>query len=498
MPKPPVNLKPFADECEAGLPNAKTDIDGAMKRQAFFDYDGFRYEADFKRDAESSFDYQGRSHRPSGFLRQCIEILTEDVYAPGPSREWQDEAGDALLQQVWRDNHIDPLMSEAERLCTLNDVAAIQIDAGDGDYTAKPITYRLWGREQFHCWTDPDDVTRPVAVVTLDKYDMQTRYRLWNELEVITFLTKKASEMKGGRVAYQVGAPEPHDYGCIPFTFVPYTLQIRDFWVSSIGELLGKVEIAIDNRLSTLDESISKHMNPIPVAEGVPDAWKPIVEANRFMRMPLAAPRIGPTGGYEPGERARIYFLDRRIDVSGAWLDCENYMNAALTAARVPLSAARMEQAGVASGISLLVEHAPLLKRARKRQGAYKIHETSLGRKTLVCAGNHYGKPELVAAAAAGDLLLGWPQASVPIQTPDQLEMVQAEIRTGFKSYFAGLQQWYGIGHDEAVQMAKSIEADNKELATVAPSLVATAENEPELPGQVDPAADPGDKEPTE
>jgi len=484
MPKSPVNLARYIEECEAGLPNAKADLDAAMKRQAFFDYDGFRYESDFKRDAESSFDYQGRPHRPSGFLRECIEILTEDVYAPGPSREWEEKAGDDLLQQVYRDNHIDSMMAEAERLCTLNDIAAIQIDAGDGDYAKKPITYRLWGREQFHAWTDPDDVTKPIAVVTVDKFDLQTRYRLWNEEVVITFLTKKSNEMKGGRVAYQVGPPDPHDYGVIPFSYVPYTLQIRDFFVSSIGELLGKAEIRIDDRLCLLDESIAKHLNPIPVAEGVPDAWKPILEPNRFMRMPLAAPRIGATGGYEPGERARLYFLERRIDVTGAWEDCTNYMNQALTAARVPLSAARMEQTGVASGISLLVEHAPLLKRARKRQAAYKVHETALAKKTLLCAGNHYGKSALVTSSTAGDLLLGWPQASVPIQTPDQLEMVQAEIRGGFKSYFQGLMQWYGLGHDEAVEMAKSIEADNAELAKIAPSLVEVSENEPELPGQ--------------
>jgi hypothetical protein len=44
--------------------------------------------------------------------------------------------------------------------------------------------------------------------------------------------------------------------------------------------------------------------------------------------------------------------------------------------------------------------------------------------------------------------------------------------------------QWYGLGHDEAVEMAKSIEADNAELAKIAPSLVEVSENEPELPGQ--------------
>jgi hypothetical protein len=486
MPTPtkkPVNLKAFGEECEAGLPNVRTDIDAALKRQAYYDYDGFRYEADYKRDAESSFDFQGRPHRPSGFLRECVEILTEDVYSPGPTRKWSVKAGDDLLQQVYRDNNVDALLAEADRLCTLNDAAAIQIDAGEGDFTTKPVTYRVWGREQFHAWPSPDNPNQPQAVVVIDQYDLQTRYRLWSDTEVWTYISKKAEEWKGGRT-FDLVSQEPHDYGVIPFAFFHYSLPIRDFFVSSIGELLGKAEIRIDDRLSLMDESIAKHLNPIPVAEGVPEAWKPIIEANRFIRMPAAAPRIGPTGGYEAGERARLYFLERSIDVVGSWDDLVRYINQCLEAARVPLSAARMEQSGVASGISLLVEQAPLLKRARKRRGMFRVYETDLGKRTLLCTGNHYGKPELVAAASKGNLVLGWPQPSVPIQTPDGLEMIQAEIRGGFKSYFMGLQQWYGVGRDEAVELAEQIEADNAELATVAPSLVETASNEPALPGQ--------------
>lgn len=485
----PLNIADIRKECESGLPNAKGDIDAAMKRQAFWDYDGFRYEADFKRDAESSFDFQGRPHRPSGFLRECIEILSEDVYSPGPTRQWSDAAGEALLQQVYRDNHIDAMMSEAERLCSLNDVAAIQADAGLGDFAAKPITLRLWGREQFHAWPEPDDHTRVAAVVTIDKYDLQTRYRLWTADDVTTFLSKRSGDFRGG-VFYQVGV-EPHDYGVVPFSFVHYTLPIRDFWVSSIGDLLSRAEIRIDDRLSAMDESIGKHLNPIPVAEGVPEAWKPIIEPNRFIRMPAAGPRINATGGFEPGERARLYFLERHIDVAGAWDDLLRYVNQCLEAARVPMSAARMEQNGVASGISLLVEQAPLLKRARKRRQMYRCYETELAKLILTCAGNHYGKPGLTTSATNGEQVLGWPQPNIPIQTPDALEMVQAEIRGGFKSYFQGLQQWYGIGRDEAVEMAAQIEADNAELAKVAPSLVATAENEPALPGQQTDNAEP-------
>ena len=65
----------------------------------------------------------------------------------------------------------------------------------------------------------------------------------------------------------------------------------------------------------------------------------------------------------------------------------------------MPISAARMEQQGVASGIALMVEQEPLLKRAEKRRHTFKVYECDLARRTLVVTANHYGMPELMAAA---------------------------------------------------------------------------------------------------
>jgi len=485
----PTSLQPFAEEIESGLPNERTGLDDALKRQAFFDYDGFRYEADFKRDAESSFDFAGRPHRPSGFLRECVEILTEHLYSPGPQRAYTEKAGDELLQRVWADNHMDSLMGEADQLSTLNDVSAIQIDAGQGVYAEKPVTYRLWGREQFVAWTSPDDQREPVAVAVRDKYDLQTRWRLWSDAEVWTFVSKKADDWRGG---VQLQSKEPHRYGTIPFSFVHYKLPIRDFCVSSIGDLLSKAEIRIDDRLSRLDESINKHLNPLPLAEGVDELWKPIVEPGRFIRMPMAAP-VMTADGYATGQPSRLYYLQVTIDSAGAWDDLLKYTNQALEAARVPLTAVRMEQTGAASGIAILAEQAPLLTRARKRRAPFGTYETDIARRTLVCCGNHYSKPFLLAAAKAGRLILGWPQPSVPIPSPDRLEMLVGEIRGGFKSFLMGVSEWYGVSREESLEIAKQIEEDNKELARVAPSLVEKAEEEE--PGNPDAADEQAEDE---
>ena len=388
--KAPVDLAPYGLEVEAGSP-ATPRHGRRLERQNFWDYEGERWESKFKHDAESSFDYQGRPHRPSGFLRQCVETLCEHLYCPGPSRRWSEPAGRKILDRIYADNLVDAVLQEADTLANLNGYAAIQIDAASGDFAERPITYRLWGREQLAVWADPDNATQPRAVCTVDKYDMRTRYRLWSDTEVWTYLTKKATETAGGRVAY-LHSKEPHDYGCLPFSFVHYCLPIRDFDVSCPGEFLHKAEIRIDNRLNRLDNSIDKHLDPVPVAEGVPQDWKPVREPMRFIRMPRAAPVIGATGGYEPGEFARLYFLQPVVDVAGAWSDLTNYMNQAFRASRVPISATLLQESpGVFSGIALLLTEAPLFKRARKRRGIYQVYEHDLARRTLLCIANHYG-----------------------------------------------------------------------------------------------------------
>jgi hypothetical protein len=483
------DLETYRKEIESGCKCAHATWDEAQERQAFFDYDGFRYEKRFRRDAETAFDFQGRSHRGSGFLRECIEILCEHLYSPGPARRWSEDSGNEFIQRVHADNLLNSLMLESDILCTLNDVAAIQIDAGEGDFAEKPITYRVWGREQFWVWCDPDSASTPIVCCTKDKYDEQTRYRLWNDTEVWTFLTKKlgaglagGQQTADGRVAY-LQTQEKHDYGTLPFTFIHYRLPIRDFDVSCIGEFLWKAEIAIDDRLSLIDESIKKHINPIPVAEGVPSDWKPNLEAQRFVRMPFGAPHLTASGGYEAGDYARLYYLSPQIDVAGAWDDLTRYVNQCLESARVPPASVRMEQTGVASGISLMVEQEPLLKRAESRRGIFRVYESDLAKRTQICAGNHYGKPELLASAEAGALVCSWPQPRLAINTPDKMQLGVDEVRNGLKSHLMLIQDWYGTSREEALELAKQIAVDQADLEAANPDMVEQMLPEPEPVG---------------
>jgi hypothetical protein len=479
MPTKPINLTPYGLEVERGLSNERPRLNSAVMARAFYDYQGRRYATLFMRDAETTFDFLGRPYRPTGLIREVIDVLTEHLYCPGPQRTWTDAAGQELLDRVYTDNHIDALMLRCDQLSTLADVCAIQIDAGDGEFNERPLTLQLWEAGEFTAWTDPNDTRKVVAVCTIDRYDQTTRYRLWGPEEVWTYLTKKGDGTAGGRVA-TLQSKEPHDYGCVPFSFVHYDLPVQSFWTAGISELLVNAEIRLNDRLSRLDEAINKHLNPTPVAKNVDDNFQPILEPQRFIRLHASKMRPGSTGGYEDGPDPDIFYLQATIDVASAWDDLTRYLNQVLEALRVPASAVRMEQTGIQSGIALIVEQAPLLTRARRRRYPFGVYESSLASKILQCAGGHYGKPGLVKSSKSGRLIAAWPKPTVPVPTADALELGVSEVNAGLKSLLGLIQDWYGVTRDQALEIARQIAVDTADLGKANPALVQAAGDQPD------------------
>lgn len=464
------NLAAIYDDVEKGLESQQHRLNDAEMSQAFWDYAGKKFMQVFLKDAETPFDYIQRPYRASGLLRQIIEILCEHLYSPGPSRSWDKPEGNKFLQTVWEDNHFDAMMQRCDELAALNDVAAIQIDANEGHFQDKPITLRAWGGQDFHVWCDPDNRTVPKVCVTIDRYDHATFFRLWNDKQVLTFETKQQDNIEGQRAAV-LTKEEDHQYGCLPFGFIHYKQPITSFWESGIGTMLTQAEIRFNDRLSRLDQSVNAHLNPLPVAENVHEEWQPIVEAQRFIRINSRMMRPGPTGGMEEGPTARLYYLEAHIDIAGAWDDAIKFVNQVFQALKIPASLYRSEQVGMASGIALVVEQAPLLTRARARRMPFSLYESDLARTILRCAGNHYGRPKLVAAAKAGKLSISWPQTTVPVPTQDNLDLALGQVSAGLLSLPMLAQQWFGLQREQAFLHLEQVEADNTELKKRAPTL---------------------------
>jgi len=454
-------------EVESGLRNHRPRLASAIENQAFYDFESDRYQP--RREAETEFDFAGRPKRQSGFVQQAVDRLCEHTYNPGPQRTVVgDGLADSLLTQVWETNHIDCVMQHAECQATLNDVCAVQIKCtNDKD---KPVDLQLWGGDEFTVFTDPEDPRQAFAVVTIDRYNQRTRYKLWFEDEVRTFLTDQYSADKtaGARVAMQTRDREKNTYGCIPFAFLHYRAPVRQFWTPGPGTFLRKAELRINDRLSELDELILKYSRPIGVFKNVNPLFTPEIGPGRFIRLNRGG--TGYTGdGYADGGEPSAEYLQAQLAIESIWVDLEKYMKQTAAAVNLPFTALELQYDDAASGIALVIKSAPLLTRARQRRPVYQLAELALARKIMTVAGNHYGHTELLEQAKTLDLLLAWAEPRIPIPGPDRDQSDEWEMQVGIKSRINVCMERYGLNHDQAVQRLKEVAEDEETAKSVLP-----------------------------
>jgi hypothetical protein len=349
-------------------------------------------------------------------------------------------------------------MHEAEQLSTVNDVCAIEVKAtNDLD---QPIDLQIWGGEEFAVFLDPTDQRKPYAVVTIDRVDQQTRFRLFFSDEIITFVTRKANfgESMPGVIAYQLGDPEPNTYGMLPFTFVPYGPQVRRFWTPGPGTFLRRGEKRINDRLSKLDEHIEKYLNPIGIFKNVSAEFNPEVGPGRFLR--LMRGMAGYTGdGYQDQGEPSAEYLQAMLGVEQVWADIREYSGQLAEAIDLPPSALRLDYSDAPSGLSIIIRQAPLLSRARQRRPIYQWAETNLAQTVCKCYGNHYDKPEYVT----------WPEPRIPIPGPERDQRDAFELSNGSKSRFQIIEERYGLTRDQAVEHFQQVADDETEADQIMP-----------------------------
>ena len=306
-------------------------------------------------------------------------------------------AAKTLLEQVYETCSIDAVMHHAEAQATLNDCCAIQVHCTDD--TDKPVDLQLWGADEFTVFTHPDDPRQASAVVTIDRYNERTRYRLWFDDEVMTYLTDQYGKDKtaGARLAIPQTV-EDNPYGGIPFGFLHYRAPVRQFWTPGPGTFLRKAELRINDRLSELDELIMKYGRPIGIFKNVSPTFTPEIGPGRFMR--LCRGGTGYTGeGFADGGDPTAEYLQAQLAIESIWVDLEKYMKQTANAVNLPYVQLELEYGDAPSGISLIIKEWPLLNRAKMRRRIYQMAERELAQVILTCYGSYHGDQGLVTAA---------------------------------------------------------------------------------------------------
>ena len=205
----------------------------------------------------------------------------------------------------------------------------------------KPIDLQLWGGDEFTVFTDPEDPRQRVRGGHDRPLQSADAVQAVVQDEVRTYLTDQYSADKtaGARVAYPQNDAEKNTYGCIPFAFLHYRAQVRQFWTPGPGTFLRKAELRINDRLSELDELISKYARPIG---SFPQRQPHIHSRDRaladfcgFAGGARATPgKATPTAANHQPSTSRPSWRSRAI-----WLDLEKYIKQVATAVDLPYSA---------------------------------------------------------------------------------------------------------------------------------------------------------------
>lgn len=477
-------------EVARGLPNEAERICEAFENLRYAE---LRQDLDEqKREGETQFDFVRRPKKATGFLHQVLGRLCSHAYNPGPHRSTGDAALDPILEQAYADNHVDSLMCEAERLSTLNGVAAIQVRWQGDRKPDRPIDLQLWGAEEFVVFESPDDPREPGAVVTIDRVDETTRYRVWFADAVHTFATAKAGgedgrQTAGGRVALELyGSPAPNPYGFLPFTFVPYRPQVRQFWTPAPGTFLRRAEETVNRELSELAEAIVKYSCPIGWFRNVGPEFNPEIGPGRFIRLTRGGPAYGGEGFSDQGEPEAGY-LQAELAIEAIWQDARNTLDQVAEACNLPPTALRLDYADAPSGVSIVARAFPLLERARQRRPIYQRAESDLARTIGAVTAARTGNAALEAASKKARVLLAWPEPRVPIPGPDRDESDAWEVNLGIKSRLQVIEERYGLTREQAEDHLEQVAEDERTAAAILPK------PEPPAPLSEDPAKEHGD-----
>ena len=472
------------------------------------------------RESEDWIDFVKRPKRTSKLTRTVIRKLADNLYSPGPTRRLEGDATvDTWLQDVYKRNHINSLMKEADRRATLNGTAAIQVYCTGRP--EQPVKLYLWGAHEFTVWGWPDDQSEPWAVATLSK-EREIQGGFLMERLTATVWTRDEHRVYRGawlqapdaysssyaqscyrylfgrELVYQStlsgspGGSGINPYGCLPFSFVHAEPPISDFWEGAIGPALRDCNAEIDRELSDLAQHSSDAMTGDRFLVDVTESFRREKVPGRWQHLKGRK----SDDGVEP----KALIVQPQLNTELIWLNINNYANMVLEELEVPLVAVHSDAATDLSGIAIVAKHLPLLDRARSRQPDFAVAETDLAAVILTAAGNYYaGDPAggptfagaLLDAGGAPELSLLWPEPRMPLPTPERDLQDKFELDEGIKSLVEVVAERDGSTHDEAKDHIERVIKDNQWLASIMPRPPAAALPPPVAPA--DPNAPPAD-----
>jgi hypothetical protein len=454
-------------EILAGLPNEQERRAQNLRNIDYYQMRGAKMIP--RRDAETDQDYRIRPKRHLPFTHRVINVLCSKLYCPGPNRAIVDQdAASEWLDQVYTQNLINSLWQNADRMSTLNGMAAFQVSA-TGDRN-RPIKIQLWtGWHEVIPFEHPDVANEIASVVTVDLIDNRTRYTWWTDQFYRVYQTDKLypGQTSGGRIAhYEPKLSGDNPYGIIPFAFIWYELPLNGIdSVEGLGPFLSSLNETIDVEISDMAQGVQQYHNPIPCAYDADVSWAPIVAPGKWMRVNSV-----PTD-LERGPTPRLEYLQAQLDIAGGWTNIRGVVDSELEALGIPLTAYRMDSNTLPSGAALVAEQKPLMDYAVTRREPFRVYETGLARVALTVGRAFYRQPGLTTQGQDLTLNLTWPAPTIDLPGPDRDTQDQDSLAMGLESRVMIVMRRFGMDRDQAIAHLKQCVEDEQEVADMGISL---------------------------
>lgn len=480
----PANFQAIDKEIRDGLKNERVRMARARIARDYYEGNFEPYMTEYGRVLGIRDDAPNRRSIP--YLRSIIDAKTRRLYMSDPKRvvTGQPEVTD-YLSMLYSKGRLTPKLRDTLKYAAMGGVCAIQVELNqpksDGEAqatlaAARPaVGFRIWAADEFAVWCSPDEPLTPYAVAVLDRYDNQTRCRLWTPDVFAVYTSEKwdgTGNTAGTRLFKQISA-EQNFLGLVPFAFQWWLEPTKDFWVSHPGPELVVVNSHANARLSKIADD-TLFTRPIQFARNVREGWKlpDRIQAGDIHFLPGAIETIGEGADGPSIETSMVdlsYLAADREELE-AHLELQGELFG------VPRDQWRLRGGNAASGVSIIAEQLPIIEECEARQALLESTEKDLAMVTLMTVAAWIGGQggeitgRIAAAIDSFDLSIQWPPLTKNRPGPDYDQHVQFQLVNQLVSEVQAYQELTGATRDEAFEHFAELAEDKQFLAALMPA----------------------------
>lgn len=476
----PANFEAIDKEIKGGLKNEAERLDRARKVRDYYEGNFTPYQEDYPN--RLGVHNEDLVRRSVPFLRSIVDAKIRRLYMSNPTRKIKDNPeATGYLESLYNTGRINPKLKAALKFAALGGVSAIQVELNQPQNQeqsqatlslARPaVNFRLWAPDEFCVWCSPDEPITPWAVATIDRYDNQTRCRLWTPETFAVYRTKKwdGSANTRGTRTFEPVSVEQNFLGLVPFAFLWWEAPTKEFWGWAPGPELMKVNDHANARLTKIADDVM-WTRPILFSRNVSETFKvpdryvagdivKLVGIHDMVGDGVEGPSIESTV-------ADLSYLASDREELDAYLDLEGELHG------VPSEAWRNKSNGATSGVAIISEQLPIIEECEARQELLEETERDLALVTLMTVNAWLGDlPAITQAINNFELSIDWPPLTKNRPGPEFDQHMQFELVNDISGQVQVYMEMKGATEEEALEHFEQKARHAAYLAQIAPQV---------------------------